>query len=721
MNTGIKTGASAPVLELTRESECVPMYQEYDTKTIKTFVDTNINIKLPSTEKKIGESLVFFLVDESGSMSNDCGGMTRVVCAHQSIQEVIEKAPLGMSIGMDSFATDWCSVIQPTSITLNNRESIQNAVTAKRSKCVGSGTAIHANVDRKVQHFLEDPKETKGLKQIMLVVMSDGQDNSGEVPWTDIAASDGSMAKGLTKLTAKVTQLLQKRRVKMQLAFVGVSTDACWNVIKVLTHFPGLNSMGGALNQDGQFIHALLESFMHKFLKTSFTQTRLSVEVFPKGFDVRLLLSSASETDQEESKETYGARNIKSKWQSSGKSMLHLGTLVAGQDIHVGFQTRFQVLLNGGGGGGGGLGCLCMPPGNSPENGIRIKCVLEGETMPVNVGDECIFTTICQNEMIYPISTDSKFAQTNEKWLLRLNKQKMNALNLMERLNMFLNNPKHFGGSITRLLSRLVPDQKTIFEQLCSEISSTCLEIIKDRDQEFSAALGAAEPTAFVSTAFFSDLFDSPPPVEVEGQKKGYTQAYNWLIEDLRIILFYLTHPLFQDEAAAKVLQFIRPDKTYDAVQYIFERLTLTSAQSQAFYKAIFQCPLEQTPSQEKVPTKEEEGVRKKEGEEAKSFGQESPLYIAFKKEVQKKWQKLWSVHGKKPVYAYPRELLILVAIDFLRNNTSVEQQEAQRAEASANAARSRTRYLKRTRKTKDQVPTTTFGSSPTEPGEGSS
>src|SRR6185369_10726631 len=52
----------------------------------------------------------------------------------------------------------------------------------------------------KIQNMRDDPAETKGIKQALIVVLTDGQDNSGTMPWTDPAAASGQMQKGLAYL-----------------------------------------------------------------------------------------------------------------------------------------------------------------------------------------------------------------------------------------------------------------------------------------------------------------------------------------------------------------------------------------------------------------------------------------------------------------------------------------------------------------------------------------
>lgn len=67
-----------PVLPATMTRECtqVPYFQA-GMDLAKCFADFEWGVNIPATIHSLSEVEVCFFVDESGSMSTDCGGMTR--------------------------------------------------------------------------------------------------------------------------------------------------------------------------------------------------------------------------------------------------------------------------------------------------------------------------------------------------------------------------------------------------------------------------------------------------------------------------------------------------------------------------------------------------------------------------------------------------------------------------------------------------------------------
>src|SRR5437868_6481573 len=326
-------------VDLQAEFTRIPRKQA-DLATAKCFGDFLYSLTLPGAVK-LNQAEICFFVDESGSMSCDCGGITRKQAVHQAIQAILPNLPAGISISMTAFATDSHVVIPTQALTEANRQQLILAVTNAPRPEIGCGTAIHANVVGKVTTLRDEEAATRGRKQVFIVVLSDGQDNSGAMPWTDAVAKSGEMTLGLKNIAAINAQTLKRRNCAVQLAFIGVSKDACWNVIQALNKAEGLNTMGGVVNQDGRYLAELLEFFVGRFLHTAYLQTDLQIETSPP-LDCRILDSELPTQEGKREPESYGVSYITTSWHR-GRTQRHLGTLAAGQNLGLIIQVRWPL------------------------------------------------------------------------------------------------------------------------------------------------------------------------------------------------------------------------------------------------------------------------------------------------------------------------------------------------------------------------------------------
>jgi hypothetical protein len=653
-----------PTLETNLQAECtyIPAKQR-EFSTAKSFLDCLLTAEL-SGDRKIGEVEFCFFVDESGSMSSDCGGQTRKQAAHSAIQAILADLPTGLLVSMTAFATDHCVVIPRRTVTNESRQKlILDVVNAHRGE-VGSGTAIHANVQAKMERLRDSAFESKGIKATLIVVMTDGQDNSGAMPWTDHAATSGEMQTGLEKLAELAQEIQVKRRCAVQLAFAAVSKEACWNVIRALNQAKGLNTMGGVVNQDGLYLTELLQFFTNRFLKTAYLQTILQIQTVPP-LPCRIL-DAERQPRETKAGESYGANYIQTPW-ASGKTQRHLGTLVSGQNLGMVIQVRWPLNADA---------SLTLPE-ESKE--VTITATLTGYQQPVNAGDEYVTGTITQTHLTIPISeVATQFDQSSHKFRLRLSKQKTNMMAHVNTVYTYLNNETHFGGYGARQISRLLPDQapqlKALvdgFNLLITDIQKDCRQEMEDRLRRKHPVAKAEELIAKRGKRLLEDPFYRLKPVlmateATHEEKFGYTAGYNILIEEARILQFYLTHPYFQDEAAAKALAFINPQRAIELVRPTFNGLPLMAHQSKALYEGFFK---------------------------------ESKAEL----EWQQEWQKLYLgdlAEFKKiediPPRVYPRCVLVGIAETFVRTGLSPEVLAQIKSVALLNDAKSAYRYINR-------------------------
>lgn len=654
-----------PALETKLQAECthIPAKQA-DVKTAKSFVDYLWTSDLPGPIK-IGEVEVCFYVDESGSMSSDCGGQTRKQAAHSAIQSILTHLPTGVIVSMIAFATDHTVVIPRKTLTDESRQQMILNVTDTHREEIGSGTAIHTNILSKMERLRDSPHESKGIKATLIMVMTDGQDNSGEMPWTDHPATSGEMKAGLEKLATLAKEIQVKRRCAVQLAFIAVSKDACWNVIRTLNQAEGLNTMGGVVNQDGLYLTELLEFFTSRFLKTAYLQTILQIQTIPP-LPCRIL-DSEQQSQEAKKGESYGANYIQTPW-SSEKTERHLGTLVSGQSLGMVIQVRWP--LNSG---------LTLLDGKTD---ISVIATLKGYQQPINIGDEYVTGTITQTRLTIPITETTQFDQSPGKFRLRLSKQKTNMLAHVNTVYNFLNNPNNFGGYGARQLSRLLLDHKPQLNTLVEAFNLLVTDIQKDCRQEIEYRLRrkySAEKAEAIIAKRGKRLLENPfyflkpvvlPNESTPEEKFGYTYGYNILIEEARILQFYLTHPYFQDEAAAKALAFINPQRAIELVRPSFNGLPLTANSSKSLYRACFGMNIEET--------------------NVESGWQQEwhTLYLADLA----KFKQIELI----PPRAYPRSVLFGVAQHFIKTGFSPEALIQIRSVALANDDKTKQRYINR-------------------------
>lgn len=645
-----------PTLSTDLQAECthIPAKQA-DVKTAKSFLDYMWTCELPGAIK-IGEVELCIFVDESGSMSTDCGGQTRKQAAHAAIQAILGTLPTGILVSMTAFATDHCTLIPRTVLMDTNRQRlILNVIQAHRTD-IGIGTAIHENVLSKMHRLRDDAKESKGIKASLIVVLTDGQDNSGEMPWTDDAAKTGSMRPGLKQIADLTKEILSKRRCAVQLAFVAVSKDACWNVIRELNQAEGLNTMGGVVNQDGLYLTELLEFFTSRFLNTAYLQTTLQIETVPP-LPCRILDCEPS-SKETKAGESYGANYIQTPW-TCGKTQRHIGTLVSGQNLGLVIQVSWPL----------------QEDASIGLDKIQVKATLSGHQQPLQAGDEYLTGTITSTDVCVPvITTETQFDQSLHKFRLRLSKQKANLLAHVSVVYDFLNNEKNFGGYGARQLSRLLPECKPQFGKLVDAFNLLITDIQKDCRQEVEDRLrrkySLEKAEALITKRgqrILQDPFYILKPVIIGGQS-GFTEGYNTLMEDARVLQFYLTHSYFQDEAAAKALALINPQRALELVKPTFKGLALTGSQSMKLYENLFGKAI--TDGETKVPWQQE-------------------------------WQKLYQDDMSKykaniPPRMYPRSVLLGLAQSFLKTGLSPEALARIQDEALSNADKTVKRYPKR-------------------------
>ena len=179
------------------------------------------------------------------------------------------------------------------------------------------------------------------------------------------------------------------------------------------------------------------------------------------------------------------------------------------------------------------------------------------------------------------------------------------------------------------------------------------------------------------------DPFYYLKPVVIGGHS-GFTAGYNTLIEEARVLQFYLTHPYFQDEAAAKALAFLNPQRALELIRPTFKGLALTGSQSKALYENLFKIKIDA--GEAKLPWQQEW---------QKLYLEDVAKYILSAEKLQ----------GMVPPRVYPRSVLLGIAHMFLKTGLSPEVMAQIQEEAQLNANKSDGRYLKRTRERSSDVP----------------
>jgi len=444
---------------------------------------------------------------------------------------------------------------------------------------------------------------------------------------------------------------------------------------------------------------------------------------------------------------------VQTKWQT-GHTERNLGTLAAGQYLSIVGQIKFGTQPVE----GKDLVQLCLPPGYDLKEGFKITVALKGDRLPQKVGDEFESVTLWKHTTLMPVCRDEKqlqFDQSQHKWRLRLAKQKSNLLCVVTDIYNFLNEPNHFGGYGGRQLSRLMQEYRPQLNALVLNLNNVCQDIAKDRLQELCdriQQLGlpdkeADERTEEEQTAI-CDQYYYPEPIEVKranGTKDlGLTNQYNALARDARVLQFYLQHPSFCDEAAAKAQQFTRPEKETEEVQPVFTQLAMTPALAAHVYHSLFGCtidkPLPPDPADVPPSSSTAEGAVasapaiKPLDAHADTVVPAAPVVAAAdavvaadaeeKKQkaierfkMQSLFKRFYEAQQKKPVYCYQYDLLMLIVHAYLSGNlaagkegdqkpvtASQEVEQKAKQEAQANIHLARARYLKRTRAKADSA-----------------
>ena len=323
---------------------------------------------------------------------------------------------------------------------------------------------------------------------------------------------------------------------------------------------------------------------------------------------------------------------------------------------------------------------------------------------------------IADTEFKFPVCIDPtilQFDQSLDKFALRLSKQKVNLTCCIVDIYDFLNNMDNFGGYGARMLSRLAPDANKPLDALIQRLMNTVLDIQKDRTQEIVDRLqrfggkDVEEAVAKEQKLMVDDPYHYPTPVRI-GDEEGCTAGYNFLIEDARVMHFFLTDPMFHDEAAAKAHEFIRPEKEFETVRPRFVQLSMTPGQSYLLYERFFKAkitdPLFPAAQQEKkdVPDADHlpaqqlvDQVDQVDQKDSKEASVQKPLLH------QAEWQRIHQ--ASRQIVVFPRHLLLFVAHESLKMGVKPEVLEEMKKEAATNLDRSRSRYVKRIRRPHDE------------------
>lgn len=607
---------------------------------------------------------------------------------------------------------------------------------------------------------------------------ADAYDNTGAMPWTDEAARSGKMKRGLADLVAQLEKIRTKRDIVVQFAFLGVSADSCWNVVRALNDFPGLCGMvgkrfnamlsqfcfclqGGVVNQDGMALTPLLANFVNKFLQTRVVEASVTVSVAPAHLKVRFLdTSRPSVVAPSDNKDTavvaaggYGAAHIQSEF-SKGQATKRLGVLAAGQELALVVQV--QLPLNDKNDGRVALHL------NHASDELRLTARLTGDVVvplpePRSSVAAAAFASVpeaprskeekasffARQKLLAEITSgwrvaedEEQFDQAPDKFGLRLQKQQVNLQCVIDEIFVFLD------GNGARAANALRAEHKEGLEKLKAKLATAILDIQKDRTQEVQhrwdriKAYVQAQPEAAAKALLPSadaieqaiqreqsenlrNLFYYPAPVPLpaaialgEEDAKGSTEWYNVLVQDARVLQFFLSHPVYSTEAAAKAFEFVRPDTLMDRVRAVFGSFAMPPEASRVMYRQVFEAPIESpvdtsdttviralSAAEVAAATAAASAPTSSAAEPAVAVGDSksaTPTQADIKethRQLARSWRSFHAKNVSSAVGAFPREILLAVVHHFLQNGISPEEVERLRQQAADNAERSRQRY----------------------------
>ncbi|MDR0487934.1 MAG: VWA domain-containing protein [Propionibacteriaceae bacterium] len=118
---------------------------------------------------------VFLVVDVSLSMEAEDVYPNRLIAAQRAINEFVDELPSGFNLSLISFAATAITLVRPTT----NKDDVKHAVDnlqLRQSTAIGEG--IYAALDGVVM-IPPDPNHPNELAPVVIVLISDGESNSG--------------------------------------------------------------------------------------------------------------------------------------------------------------------------------------------------------------------------------------------------------------------------------------------------------------------------------------------------------------------------------------------------------------------------------------------------------------------------------------------------------------------------------------------------------------
>lgn len=510
-------------------------------------------------DEKIG---VAILKDYSGSMGTACDSeLTRYAVAIQNEQYLIKTLPAGTSLWSFGFATEVKHLDGLYGVVIPDSEQERKKLCELVKMInVGQGTAIHDAVETSLKEFRNNSESLIGRKisKLLVVVFTDGADNASRFSWNAAnykADKGASMIKSLDHLFKFYIEPLNKKGIKVELAFHGISSGADWNILKVLNDYPKFNSGGRVIENDGRSLVKGFQTYINNFMRTVSTNNQMMFmldDVSDKaGVKIRILDPSEG---LEPGQNDYGSKVITSPWQKTSDFRM-LGDFSRGKEYSV----MFQILTNMQETEEGKYRLAGFPEGFSE---IIITAELSGDRVPGMISG------ILSNFQIkIPIVWDAKvtkFNQVQSKWQLRLEKHWIAIRSMMTKL-------------FDMVGQRNEPvDTKKVFEMIGDEINA----IKKDQDQCYRDGIHEDDAKAHDELRLVSPFYD-PPEMNPE------VACFTRFIEDLRIMETYFKHASLQPEARAKMFEYLLPERRGASATTVFNSLFLADEQFTEVYKQL--------------------------------------------------------------------------------------------------------------------------------------
>lgn len=538
--------------------------QEGDNTTVKRHMDGLMKIKVSGDEQDgNGKIAVAFPIDMSGSMGIECDSeLTRIEIALQNVRYFIKNFPVGTIIWVLGFATEvqflkgLCGVEIPAS-----DEEKDRLCQLVKSISVGAGTAIHDAHETILKEFNDRSKSLvdRGITSLLLACFTDGQDNSSRFPWNaaNYKADKGvEFTKSLDHLYKNYIAPINKKGIKVELAFHGISSGADWNILRKLNDYPKFNSSGRVIENDGGSLSKGFKTYINNFMKTASTNNQMTFTLDTvsekAGVQIRILDPSEGLVP---GANDYGSRVITSPWHETSDFRM-LGDFSRGKEYSVMFQLLFDMQR-----AENGKYHLQGFPEKFPE--VTVTAELTGDRVPGMISG--MLTTMRIKIPIIWDTTITKFNQVQSKWQVRLEKHWIAMRSMMTKLFDMVGQNSH-----------KPIDTKVVFEMIDDEINA----IKKDQDQCYRDAAHEEDSKSHDELRQVSPFYD-PPEMNPE------VACFTRMIEDLRIMKAYLKHPALQVEARAKIFEFLLPERRGASVTTVFNSLFLSDEQFTGAYKQL--------------------------------------------------------------------------------------------------------------------------------------